>query len=220
VLGADARRPERAQQDMYVAKGVDGWTSSSSTAWTGSSRKTARERANGWQTGRVVIASFVVSTVALAIAIVSAGYTRIQGLETRKLREIEASRRHEERTPELTGEVEAVNSGGWYRLWLTLDSPWSLSQLEVRIIETQGISFSTTQDGVAPLNARPLDAVRSELFNQGERHSWAVEYDPVTGPSKMRLRIACHGSDDNGAEAAWTVLLDIDLPFDLTRSFG
>jgi hypothetical protein len=175
-----------------------------------------------WQAAIVVIAAFVVSVVALIIALVSAGYTRLQGVETRRLRQIEASRRQEERTPRLAGEVESVNDGGWFRLWLTLESTTPLLGLAVRIVQGEGVSFTSGQNGVAPMQAHPLDAVydKTEPFTQGNRHAWAIEFDPEHGPSRMRVRVTCRGLDDNGDDVTWPVLVDIDLPIDLRRTVG
>jgi hypothetical protein len=68
-------------------------------------------------------AALIVSVLAFAVALVSAGYTRKQATEAGKVRLIEDARRHEERQPELRGWIESVNGGGWHRLWLQLNTP-------------------------------------------------------------------------------------------------
>jgi hypothetical protein len=142
------------------------------------------------------IAAFVLSALALIVAGVSAAYARVQGVETRELRRIEDGRRHEERAPKLTGEVEAVNNGDWHRLWLTLETPTSLERLEVHIVEGEGLSFTPGTNGVAPMSlgpasSLPVDAVydEPEALSQGQRYCWSLRFDPKTSPDRMRIRV-------------------------------
>jgi hypothetical protein len=171
----------------------------------------------------VDVAALVVSVVALILSGGSVVYARLQGVESRRLRQIESSRRHDELTPVLLGEVESVNGGSWFRLWLSLLSATPLLALELEIVEGPGVSFTSGQDGVAPMTVQPLRAVYDlpHSLRQGDRHAWRIAFDPMTGPSRMRLRVNCHGEDDAGGPVSWPVLVDVaHLPVDLTRTFG
>jgi len=163
----------------------------------------------------VAVAALGISVIALVIAVASAKYTRDQAVESRKMRQIEAERRHQERTPEFAAEVEPVNDGAWFRLWLTLDGATPLHRIEAHLLDPEGASFTTGQDGVAAGNARPQDAVGDfpDGLLSGDRHCWRIELgkDPSAGTT-VRVRVRCHGRNADGDPVAWTVLAQADVP--------
>ena len=104
----------------------------------------------------MAVLAIVVSVLAVLVAGASARYSRQQAEDTRRLARLEAERRREERTPRLVGEIESMNSGGWHRLWLRLESAEPLAHVHAEIIEGRGMSFTSGQHGVEPNGSQPL----------------------------------------------------------------
>src|SRR5690242_12372204 len=96
------------------------------------------------------VTSTVIALVALIVSLVSAGFAGWQAVETRRVRQIERDRRHEERTPQFRLQVESMNDGQWHRLWLVLTSPEALDSLSVTILDPQLLWFPAGQTGVQP----------------------------------------------------------------------
>jgi hypothetical protein len=150
----------------------------------------------------VAIASFVLSIVAIVVALLSALYTRSQAIATTGLRRIEDARRLEERRPRLSGIVDSV-AGRRGRLVITLDSDEPLSAVELTISSNviQGIAFDRNVYGVWPL-ARPgqpaLNAFTYGLNNEPAgiqpraSASWAVDI-AEEHVDTLQLEATCHG---------------------------
>lgn len=169
-----------------------------------------------------IVASLVISVLALLVSVLSARYSRAQAVAAEAAARMEAARRHEESKPVLSAEIEPVNDGGWHRLVLTLDGPRPLDQLDVEIVEGLGATFTSGQFGVAPMGAEPLRASypRDEPLRPGDRHRWQIEFDrEKTDGEDLRLRVHCVGTDDAGAPANWDVVIPATgVPYDLSRS--
>ena len=104
---------------------------------------------------RVAIAAFVVSVFAIAVSGLAAFFTKRQSDAATKLADLEAERRHHERTPTFNCGIELVNEGQWYRLWLRLTSRERLARVEVEITEGTGVSFTVGQHGVKTAQGGP-----------------------------------------------------------------
>ena len=96
----------------------------------------------------MAVAALVISILALAVASVSALFSKRQTSVAERREAVDAGRRHDERTPSFTGDIESVNDGEWYRLWLRLTSTEELAHLQIDITESNGVTFATGQDGV------------------------------------------------------------------------
>jgi hypothetical protein len=156
-----------------------------------------------------------VSVVAIVISLFSVKYTRAQAAEAKKVRLIEAERRHQEREPVLTAEVEPVNDGAWFQLWLTSGSPTVLHRVEARLLDRDVASFTSGQDGVAPMNAQPQDASHDfpEGFLAGDRCCWRIQPgEHADVGTVVRVRVRCHGRDPDAAHVGWTVLVQAEIP--------
>jgi hypothetical protein len=90
------------------------------------------------------------SAVAVVVSVVSALYAKRVADETKELRKIESDRRHNERTPTFSAEIEEMNAGQWYRMWLALETEESIDSVEVEIIDGKDVYFGDGQTGVEP----------------------------------------------------------------------
>jgi hypothetical protein len=162
--------------------------------------------------------AFAISLVALVVSLGSGVFTGIQAAEARTVRKIEAARRRDELTPQLVGDVEDM--GGWHRLGLALQTSTPLTRLEVQILGDEAVFFTTGTQGVAPMTAQPREAVYDleHPLAQGQRYTWALEYDPLTGPDELQVRATCYAPDHNGRDISWQVLIQIDMPIDFSRT--
>lgn len=149
------------------------------------------------------IAAFVVSLFALAVASSSASYARRQA-------RINDDRRREERSPRYTAEIE--DAGGWYRLWLRLESSESIDGLTVSVIDDRtGVSFTHGQNGVDPsLSSRRLQASHGRLA-PGQAAVWRLDLDDAR-TRKVWLRL-----DSEGAQARdrWMQTLLAEVPAEI-----
>ncbi len=94
--------------------------------------------------------STVIAIVALVVSVASAVFAGWQAVETRRVRQIEGGRRHEERTPTFRVGVEPLNDGQWHRVWVILTSAEALDSLAVTILDPQHAWFPSGQAGVEP----------------------------------------------------------------------
>ncbi len=149
---------------------------------------------------------------AIMIALASAGYTRRQASAAEGALRIERDRRHEERRPRLTGTVDLV-SGQSYELRITLPADaCSLTALEVRIRQGQGIAFGTGMPGVFPVDGPeiPLSAFAfsakdgsAAAVHPGQVARWLVDVAETHLPT-IWADVTCHADDGD----LWTVAID------------
>lgn len=94
------------------------------------------------------------SALALGVSTASVLYVRrgVRAAEASNMRD--AQRRHDELTPRFEAKVESV--GGWYRLVLALRSAQPLTYVEVELAGTDGVRFTTSQNGVDPSGRPPM----------------------------------------------------------------
>lgn len=154
----------------------------------------------------MAVAALIIALLALIVSVGSGVYTRMQGLETKRLAQIEAERRHEERKPVFVPQVEPVNGGAWYRLWLGLEDGPHLAGLDLEIIEARGVAFPPPQDGVDPRGREPNIATWGEI-RPGERACWRIELWERQ-PREMRARVLARGV--NGE--SWVIPLLVHVP--------
>jgi len=160
----------------------------------------------------VAIAAFVVSILAVVASSVAVFFTKRQSDAATRMAELEAERRHQERSPTFTGGIELVNDGQWHRLWLRLTSRERLSRVEVEITEGTGVSFTAGQYGVDPTKTGPiLQAHRAgehgatELAPD-ERTTWRIQ---LTEPRSPEIRLAVHSTS---GDAQWNTTVPISVP--------
>ena len=96
----------------------------------------------------MTIAAFVISVLALLVAAGSGIYARRSAIAAKEVAAIEAARHHKERAPTFEAEIESVNDGGWFRLWLRVTSAEPLDGIEVMLDADDGIIFTSGQAGV------------------------------------------------------------------------
>lgn len=151
------------------------------------------------------VTSTVLAVVALVVSVASAVFTGWQAVETRRVRQIEGERRHEERTPTFRVEVEPVNDGQWHRLWVVLTSAEALDSLAVTILDPQLVWFPSGQAGVEPgpdSKHGSWGHVEPGLRDVAFRIEWE---DDDTHVARIALR------SKRGAEM-WHVQAEVDLP--------
>jgi hypothetical protein len=149
------------------------------------------------------VAAFVVSLFALAVASVSAYYARRQA-------RINEDRRREERSPRYTAEIE--DAGGWYRLWLRLESSESIEGLTASVVDDRaGVSFTHGQNGVDPsLSSRRLEA-RHGRVTAGQAAAWRLDLDDAH-TRKVWLRVDSEGTQ---AQDRWTQTILAEVPAEI-----
>lgn len=160
--------------------------------------------------------SIVIAIVALVVSVASAVFAGWQAVEARRVRQIEAERRHEERIPTFRLEVEPVNGGQWHRLWVVLTSAEALDSLAVTILGPHLVWFPSNQKGVEP-------GPDSKLGSWGR-------VDP--GVRDVAFRVECEDDDSHTVRLAlrgmrgverWDVQAEVELPakpYDVLDSIG
>jgi hypothetical protein len=149
----------------------------------------------------MALASLIFSILALLVATASAWFTRRQAV-------IDAERRRDERTPVFSGEIEAVHAGdtpSWYRLKLRLDSREALLGLSVAIVDSDGVRFAPSQEGVG--SPSPSATAKRESLQPAESAVWQVLLDEQRA-GHLQLRIDCR--DQSGLK--WTVPHRMPVP--------
>jgi hypothetical protein len=159
----------------------------------------------------MAVAALIISILALAVALASTAYTRKQASEAERIRIIEDARRHEERQPVLRGWIESVNGGGWHRLWLQLESSEPLSRLKAEITADVGVLFTPSQTGVDH-RGYSNNAAWDRPLDTGACACWRVELAEDRA-ERLQLRVTCSRGED-----LWTVLVVVDVPYDVARS--
>ncbi len=159
----------------------------------------------------MAVAALVISILALAVASVSALFSKRQTSVAERREAVDAGRRHDERTPSFTGDIESVNDGEWYRLWLRLTSTEELAHLQIDITESNGVTFATGQDGVIA-NGPSLHAESVGGLVSDQAIAWRVQL-PENRPQSIRLRVHAYTTDDN-----WPVPVLVEIPPSLADS--
>jgi hypothetical protein len=164
----------------------------------------------------MALVALIVSAFAMFAAGLSAWYTRRQAEEAAGVRKIEVARRQAELAPQITARIDTINAGACHRLWLALDSPRPLDQLEVTLAEGQTSYFPSGQYGVAPGGAAPLHAVYAGAgpllpLRQGQRHCWRIEFPDARDP-ELVFTVMSVGPDDAGQRCTWSQLVRLPTP--------
>jgi hypothetical protein len=154
----------------------------------------------------MAVSSLIVSVLALAVAIASAGYARRQVTAAEGAVAIERSRHREERRPRLSGKVEPYDSNfGRSRLVVTLESNEPLADIELTIRSGRA-SFNV--GGRSPRHAswfgdpprrvpsrRPdppyIDSPNTSRINPRESMGWLLNLNGAEGI--LQLEATCHG---------------------------
>jgi hypothetical protein len=146
------------------------------------------------------------SAVAVVVSASSALYAKQAADETKKLRKIESDRRHNERTPTFRAEIEAMNAGQWYRMWLALETDEPVDGVEVEITDGKDVYFGDGQTGVEPGVGRTRSARWGRMTMGTKDAAWRIVVGPKA-PIEMRLRVTSAIGVEN-----WQVLLTVPLP--------
>jgi hypothetical protein len=146
-------------------------------------------------------AALVISILALVVAVAGAWYARQQARAARASSEIDTARRHDERAPTFSAEVEDADADDAtaperWALCLRLTSQWPVSRLEAEISEGHGVAF--TGHGTM-VTARDVahDHRLTWLLNVADDHS-----------DETRLRLTCYQGPSK-----WIVSTTFSVPF-------
>lgn len=157
----------------------------------------------------MTVAALVLSIVALIVAICSAafGYWNAS---------VNAARFRKERAPIFEAEVE--EHGSSHQLNLKLTTPWPLRRVEVTVIDDSGaLTFSPNQNGIVASEPGPILRASHGRITVGESATWQVLVDESKSSGTATLRIDAIGE---AKRDRWPVVIDVDIPYDLSRSVG
>lgn len=157
----------------------------------------------------MAVTAIVLSIVAILISVVSAWYTRMQGVASREQARTDRARRIDEKRPTFDSTVVEFNGGGWYRLDLTLSSHWPLTRIEVAIVEGNGVRFGRGQTGVRPAGVDdPMTSAEwAEELRPGTTACWKVDLEQERS-SSILLEVTGHGEDGQ----QWTTPVRVQVP--------
>ena len=161
---------------------------------------------------QMVVAAFVMSVLAIVVSGVSVVYVRSQAMAATEISDIERSRHLAERTPRFGAEVESMNDGGWFRLWLRLTSDQAMDEVEVTLDQDAGITFTSGQEGVDPADRSHLHAKVPSKLGQRERTAWGVALRKER-PRQTTLLVQAQAGRDS-----WSTSLVVALPSDPANS--
>jgi hypothetical protein len=187
----------------------------------------------------MVVASLVVSAVAVLVAIASMVYARQNAVAANRSAkaaedsaqaaedsaqagkdslEIETARRLEERRPRLSGRIEHASGG--YELWVTLQSDERLESVELSISRGQGVSFVPNADGVdTPPGADAAWCASSYLgdspdgMEPRESMTWPVEVKRGLNDRTVQIEATCYGAHGE----MWESVL-VEAPIEPSRT--
>lgn len=154
----------------------------------------------------MTIAALVISIVAILIAAASGWFTLRQARAAEATDQRDRLRHLAEREPKLTGSIESVNNGGWWKLNLRLTEGNLLAEVSLTIVEGDGVEFAGNQLGVPGPAPRPT-AVTVKALKRGAAATWRVLLSGDRS-RQMRLTATCRGE---GGET-WEVPVWVDLP--------
>lgn len=127
-----------------------------------------------------------------------------------------AARFHKERASIFEAEVEEHAS--WHRLTLKPATPWPLRRVEVTVIDDSGaLTFSPSQNGVVASEPGSILRASHGRITVGESAMWRVLADESKSSGTATLRIDTIGE---AKRDRWPVVIDVDVPYDLSRSVG
>ncbi|WP_132190159.1 MULTISPECIES: hypothetical protein [Kribbella] len=153
--------------------------------------------------------ALAVSFLALVVSLAAAWFAYEQKEAARATLKVESDRLTDERTPSFTAAVVSHDGGEtqWYRLTLTLDTPWALTKVHVKLPENHGISFTSSQKGVEPDASPPILSADGGPLTAGRELTWRIALDEQWS-RKALLQVLC--SDRDGRH--WTVAVPLTLP--------
>lgn len=150
----------------------------------------------------MAIAALVISLISLAsvpAAIFSAIYARRSAASA-------AAQTHDARRPDWTPTFTPQGEGGV--LELRLRSNRGLNSVTATIVDSTGISFSTSQEGVDPAAASPVVSAKAGPVAPAEPASWRLIVNARDHATLLHLRVHC--VDD--ADDSWDVPIDVSIP--------
>ena len=162
----------------------------------------------------MTVAALVISVFALVASGASVLYTRRQAKTATEATELDRARRHDELTPQFTGEIEWMqHSHPYARLRLRLQTPQALTDLRVRLLEAPiDTQFTRGQIGVDPAARFPIHEAFAQVVGDGpalapfNRATWQLELnDPA--PQLLRVQVEATIGDDR-----WTVQVPLQVP--------
>lgn len=181
--------------------------------WTGLARKSRSARPAARDDPVVTVAAFVISVLALLVSGASVLYTRRQAAASSEAIKLDRARRHDEMTPQFTGEIEWLqHSHPYARLHLRLQTAQALTGLRVRLLEAPvDTQFSRGQIGVDPAAHFPIHEAVAQASDRPalapfDRATWQLELNDPT-PLLLRVQVEATIADDS-----WTVQVPLRVP--------
>jgi hypothetical protein len=157
-------------------------------------------------------ASAVIAWRATRAAENAAQASQASANEARRLADIEAERRHDERRPDLQCEIESMSNDTWHRLVVTLTSADPVDGLDLRLEGKDNLRFELAQTGVA---SDGRSATRSErLLPHTRDASWRVSFDESDRGKKGAATVSVRSGDET-----WTQTLPVALPPERNHMF-
>lgn len=167
----------------------------------------------------MAIAAFILSAVAVFIALASANYTRRQAITAEDTRAIEADRRHTELAPRLQAEyipADRMRNGERPGVRLTNRGSLDLERIVVEMVPAPRTGEAALEGIYDPLTDGPTAVQETGRLRPGD--AWtALEVIPAMedmspgqrvrgGPASFRC--TCYAS----GHQPWTVVVDVEFP--------
>ena len=127
----------------------------------------------------MAVAAFVLSLVAVLVAVVSAWYARRQAVSAEGVRIIEAARRHDELCPDLTGEyvtARKTRDGQRPGVKLTNKGPLDLGHVDVMAVPAHR-AHEAVIEGIYHPRGRTISTHETGTLRRGE--SWTFDVIPA-----------------------------------------
>lgn len=130
--------------------------------------------------------------------------------EAKRLSDIEADRRHDERAPDISGKITTASGGGWYRLGIELRSDLRVDRLSIELPDKRGVWVVSTGNG------KKLRSVEwTEPLKLGDAATWRIALDQEEeGKELEAVATVSAGSE------SWRVHVPLTVPVTPTVFFG
>lgn len=193
------RRAARARFGLHCTPRGSGGRGASGASYSSSPRRITDNLSRVEPSLVVSLLSLMLSVAALAVSTIYA----------RRNHRLAAGRRKDEREPKSEFTIEPMNSGGWYRMWMTVRSAVEpVDSVSVEILNGAEYHFNAGNDGIPVPESgdrRALIAERKGPFQVGERICWGLEWDRDAARGVLHLRVQHRISADT-----WVTAFDVD----------
>ena len=153
------------------------------------------------------LAALVVAVASAIVSVLAWRTARHSVTEARRLADIEADRRHDERKPDFVPTIEGVNSGAWYRLVVRLVSDDPVDRIDVRIIDSTSLEFVSRSTDVNSIEDTHTARRLSRLHPHTTEAAWRVRFDNQDRGRTAAIAITAWINDEH-----WNLTVPAEFP--------